>query len=54
MMGNSADGHSFILVDKEGRIMWRADYGGTPKYTMYVPVADLVADLRNGLANAPR
>ncbi len=54
MMGNSADGHSFILVDKEGRIMWRADYGGAPKYTMYVPVADLVADRRNGLANAPR
>lgn len=34
MMGASRDGHSFILIDKEGTIAWRADYGGAPKYTM--------------------
>jgi len=54
MMGTSADGHSFILVDQEGRIKWRADYGGAPKYTMYVPVPDLLADIRTGLAGGGR
>ena len=54
MMGTSADGHSFILVGKDGAITWRADYGGAPRYTMYVPVPDLLADLRSGLARPPR
>lgn len=54
MMGNSADGHSFIVVDKDGRLAWRADYGGAPKYTMYLPVPDLLADLRDGLAGTAR
>lgn len=54
MMGTSTDGHSFIAVGKDGRIAWRADYGGAPKYTMYVPVPDLLADLRNGLAGTAR
>jgi peroxiredoxin Q/BCP len=49
MMGASRDGHSFILVGPDGRIRWRADYGGAPKYTMFVPVPDLIADLRAGL-----
>lgn len=49
MMGHSRDGHSFVLVGPDGRIEWRADYGGPPDYTMYVPVADLLADLRHGL-----
>jgi len=48
MMGASRDGHSFILVGKDGAIVWRADYGGAPKYTMYVPVPNLIADLRQG------
>jgi len=30
------------------RIVWRADYGGAPKYTMYVPMDTLLADLRAG------
>ena len=50
MMGRSRNGHSFIVVDKDGKILWRADYGGAPKYTMYVPVVNLVADLRQGLS----
>lgn len=48
MMGTSRDGHTFILVDKEGVIRWRADYGGAPKYTMFVPVDGLLKDLRAG------
>ena len=49
MMGNSRDGHSFIVIGPDGRILWRADFGGAPNYTMYVPVTTLLADLRQGL-----
>ena len=45
MMGNSRDGHSFVLVGSDGRIQWRADYGGAPNYTMFVPTQNLLADL---------
>lgn len=45
MMGGSPNGHSFILVGPDGRIEWRADYGGEPDYTMYLPVENLLADL---------
>lgn len=48
MMGDSRDGHTFILVGADGRIEWRADYGGSPNYTMYVPVNKLLGDLENG------
>lgn len=49
MMGESSDGHSFIIVGPDGRIRWRADYGGPPHYTMYVPIPTLVAEMREGL-----
>jgi len=49
MMGMSADGHSFVLVGPDGVIKWRADYGGPPNYTMYVPVSTLVADIQDGI-----
>ena len=49
MMGTSADGHSFIVVGPNGRIEWRADYGGAPNYTMYVPVPTLLAQMRAGM-----
>jgi peroxiredoxin len=49
MMGTSRDGHTFIVVGPDGRIRWRADYGGSPNYTMYVPISNLVADIRAGL-----
>lgn len=49
MMGGSHNGHSFIVVDPEGDITWRADYGGAPDYTMYLPVDALLNDLRAGL-----
>jgi peroxiredoxin len=45
MMGDSRAGHSFILVGPDGTIQWRADYGGSPDYTMYVSVADLLSDM---------
>jgi peroxiredoxin len=52
MMGQSRDGHTFILVGADGRIKWRADYGGAPAYTMYLPVENLLADMRRGLQKA--
>lgn len=48
MMGESSDGHTFIVVGPDGRIKWRADFGGAPNYTMYVPVATLIADMKEG------
>ncbi len=51
MMGTSADGHSFIVVGPNGRIEWRADYGGAPNYTMYVPIPTLLAQMRAGMAD---
>lgn len=52
MMGTTHNGHSFVVVGPEGEIAWRADYGGSPNYTMYVPVANPLADLRAGLNGA--
>ncbi|MBW0090388.1 redoxin domain-containing protein [Pseudonocardia sp. KRD-184] len=46
MMGNSRNGHTFVLVGPDGVIEWRADYGGPPNYTMYVPGSQLLDDLR--------
>jgi peroxiredoxin len=46
MMGTSRDGHTFILVRPDGTIGWRADYGGAPKYTMFIPTAAILTDLR--------
>ncbi|MGY4647006.1 peroxiredoxin family protein [Mycobacterium sp. URHB0021] len=45
MMGTMRDGHSFVLVGPDGRIRWRADYGGAPKYTMFLPTDKMLADL---------
>jgi peroxiredoxin len=51
MMGTSMNGHSFVLVGPDGTIEWRADYGGKPDHTMFVPVDGLLADLRQGLSS---
>jgi peroxiredoxin len=45
MMGEMRDGHSFILVGADGTISWRADYGGKPDYTMFLPTAKMLTDL---------
>ena len=52
MMGTSRNGHSFVLVGPDGVIQWRADYGGPPNHTMYVPNQQLLEDLRAGRRNA--
>ncbi len=38
-----APGHTFILVGKDGTILWRQDYGS---YTMYVPMNQLIASVK--------
>jgi hypothetical protein len=48
MMGASRDGHTFILVGPDGKIRWRADYGGPPKYVMFLPTASLLTDIKEG------
>lgn len=45
MMGDARDGHSFVLVGPNGTITWRADYGGAPDYTMFLPTQQIIADL---------
>lgn len=45
MMGDMRDGHSFVLVGADGVIRWRADYGGAPDYTMFLPTDRMLADL---------
>ncbi|MGI8746848.1 MAG: peroxiredoxin family protein [Deinococcus sp.] len=52
MMSTSFDGHSFILVGADGKIRWRADYGGAPDYIMFVPVPNLLADMKRDLRAA--
>jgi peroxiredoxin len=52
MMGGDRDGHSFVLIRPDGTILWRADYGGPPDFTMYLPVDALLADLRKGVQGA--
>ncbi len=54
MMGASADGHTFVVVGPSGHIQWRADYGGAPNYTMYVPVTTLLHQMRTGMARVSR
>lgn len=48
MMGDTRAGHTFILVGPDGEITWRADYGGAPEYTMYLPVDKILTDLQAG------
>lgn len=52
MMGDTTAGHSFILVGPDGQILWRADYGGAPNYTMYLPVDKILADMEAGRTDA--
>lgn len=52
MMGGTRPGHTFILVGGDGTIRWRADYGGPPDFTMYVPNATVLAELRRAMAGA--
>jgi peroxiredoxin len=50
-VGTGEPGHTFILVDGDGKIAWIRDYG-SPKLAnpvMYVPPADLVQQIRDSL-----
>lgn len=46
MHAGSAPGHTFMLVGKDGNVLWRKDYGS---YTMYVPMNELIASVRSAL-----
>ena len=39
-------GHTFILVGKDGNVLWREDYGST---TMYVQMSELIASVKSAL-----
>lgn len=43
--GDMRDGHSFVLVCPDGKIGWRADYGGAPDFTMFLPTQKMLTDL---------
>jgi peroxiredoxin Q/BCP len=47
-MMSGRDGHTFILIGPDGKIRWRADYGGAPKYVMYLPTTALLANIKAG------
>ncbi len=45
-------GHTFVLVNADGAIVWVRDYGAPDlaDRTMYVPPADLVSQIRAALS----
>lgn len=53
MMNANYNAHTFVIVGPDGKIRWRADYGGGPDYNMYVPLPYLLADIDRGLKTAP-
>jgi peroxiredoxin len=46
MMPGSAPGHSFVLVNENGIIVWRHDYG---PYNMNVPNDEIMAAVKRAL-----
>lgn len=43
-------GHTFVLVDKTGQVIWIQDYGAPEnRGVMYVPVEELVAEVGSRL-----
>lgn len=50
-IGSGEPGHTFILVDAAGKVAWIRDYGAPDlaDRTMYVPPADLIAQIRTAL-----
>ena len=49
MMGSSAPGHTFFLINKSGTIIWRADYGPG---TMYVPENQIFSNINRVLSSS--
>jgi hypothetical protein len=51
-VGTGEPGHTFILVDEDGKIAWVRDYGAPENGgVMYVPVAELTAQINQSLEN---
>jgi peroxiredoxin len=49
-MRNGEPGHTFILVDQEGKIAWIQDYGAPENGgVMYVPPLELVTKIKTAL-----
>ena len=49
-VGTGEPGHTFILVDADGKLAWIRDYGAPQNGgTMYVPVEELTANIRQNL-----
>jgi peroxiredoxin len=43
-------GHTFVLVDEIGKVVWIQDYGALEnRGVMYVPVEELVREIKNRL-----
>jgi peroxiredoxin len=43
-------GHTFVLVDETGKVVWIQDYGSPEnRGVMYVPVDELVLEIKNHL-----
>lgn len=49
MMGGERNGHTFVLVGEDGKIVWRADYGGEPNFFMFIPDEVILSELRSAL-----
>ncbi len=51
-VGTGEPGHTFILVDANGKIAWIRDYGAPQNGgTMYVPVDELTSQISQSLEN---
>jgi hypothetical protein len=51
-IGTGEPGHTFILVDADGKIAWIRDYGAPENGgVMYVPVAELTSQISQSLGD---
>jgi peroxiredoxin len=51
-VGTGEPGHTFILVDADGKLAWIRDYGAPENGgVMYVPVEELTAQIGQSLEN---
>lgn len=48
MMPGTAPGHTFILVNETGKVVWRDDYGPS---VMSVPDSEILANVQSALSN---
>jgi hypothetical protein len=51
-VGTGEPGHTFILLDKGGKLVWIQDYGAPEnRGVMYVPVEELIDEVGRRLDN---